>query len=299
MWITSRPPTDKLFSGLCTYYVILRFVGETVLNRWGEKPSIRNVSAFAIFSFISGLGLLSMFPHQEPRFLIPLTVPVVLLSSHILRYRLWGFRPLLGLWYTFNIAMVLFYGFIHQGGVTCVAGSLSGHLQNGPTEVTVVFARTYMPPRYPLLQPAGEALPHLHWNPRARIHLEDFAGKPMSEVKDRLVALASRSTYLSKVKRTQTLVVLPRHLVRELAAESKESLDFSAVTYCFPHLSTEHPPHFDLDLLAEAILRPRWDSVSLLYDFLSALGDFTLGVYDVKLGNVPSVEMQTERASSV
>ena len=34
------------------------------------------VGAMSFFTFIVSLGILSIFPHQEPRFLIPLTVPI-------------------------------------------------------------------------------------------------------------------------------------------------------------------------------------------------------------------------------
>ena len=36
---------------------------------------------------IVSLAGLSLFPHQEPRFLIPLTVPLVLMNAHKLRWK--------------------------------------------------------------------------------------------------------------------------------------------------------------------------------------------------------------------
>ncbi len=128
-------------------------------NEWRQKPSVRNVYALTMFTFVVGLGALSVFGHQEPRFLIPLIVPIVLMNAHKLRYRFGsggGRRPLLTLWYAFNVAMTAFFGFAHQGGVYPAVNSLTS-LDFSPraVEATVVFSHTYMPPKFPLLQPAA------------------------------------------------------------------------------------------------------------------------------------------------
>ena len=70
------------------------FFFEMVSNEWRTKPSVRNVYALTMFSFVSGLCALSIFPHQEPRFLIPLIAPIVLMNAHKLRFVI--FLPMLG-----------------------------------------------------------------------------------------------------------------------------------------------------------------------------------------------------------
>ena len=62
------------------------YFGEMLSNEWRAKPSVRNVYALALFTFVTGLGALSLFPHQEPRFLIPLIAPTVLLNADKLRF---------------------------------------------------------------------------------------------------------------------------------------------------------------------------------------------------------------------
>ena len=62
------------------------FFYEMFSNEWRAKPSVRNVYALTMFSFVTGLCALSIFPHQEPRFLIPLIVPIVLMNAHKLRF---------------------------------------------------------------------------------------------------------------------------------------------------------------------------------------------------------------------
>lgn len=101
--------------GICALISALNFIAEIGCNEWKNKPGVRTVSAMTTFTFILSLAALSVFPHQEPRFLIPLTVPIVLMNSHVLRWKWFGFKPLLALWYIFNIFMTFFFGMMHQG----------------------------------------------------------------------------------------------------------------------------------------------------------------------------------------
>ena len=72
-------------TGICTLISVLNFFAEMVINDWKNKPGVRTIYALTMFTFIVSLGGLSIFPHQEPRFLIPLTVPMVLMNAHKLR----------------------------------------------------------------------------------------------------------------------------------------------------------------------------------------------------------------------
>ncbi len=67
-------------------------------NKWGHKPSWCNAHSLATFTFGVALSALSLFPHQEPRFLIPLIVPVVLVNADMLFYKVGSHKPLLKLW---------------------------------------------------------------------------------------------------------------------------------------------------------------------------------------------------------
>jgi len=58
-----------------------------------------------------GCGMLSIAQHQEPRFLLPLLLPLVLLFGD----KLFQKKPLLISWIIFNIIVVLFFGIMHQG----------------------------------------------------------------------------------------------------------------------------------------------------------------------------------------
>ena len=62
--------------GIVALYTSVNFIAEIILNDWKNKPPVITVGAMSFFTFMVSLGILSIFPHQEPRFLIPLTVPI-------------------------------------------------------------------------------------------------------------------------------------------------------------------------------------------------------------------------------
>lgn len=82
--------------------------------------------------------MLSLFPHQEARFLIP-AVPLLLSSLKLPRRlsNIW-----IGLWAVFNLTMGLLMGTYHQGGVV----PMQIHIADHPTVQHVFWWKTYSPP---------------------------------------------------------------------------------------------------------------------------------------------------------
>lgn len=92
-------------------------------------------------SVISGLIFLSIIPHQELRFLIP----IVPLACCCFDFTLKWIKPwMLYLWYLFNISMSLLMGVFHQGGVVPALDYL--RLQN--KDSVQIWWRTYSPPSW-------------------------------------------------------------------------------------------------------------------------------------------------------
>ncbi|KAE8351682.1 GPI mannosyltransferase 4 [Aspergillus coremiiformis] len=107
----------------------------------------RAVSAF------SATAILSIFPHQEPRFLIP-CVPLLLSCFRVSRSRLF-----LATWIIFNATMGFLMGVYHQGGIvpaqlampSIVLGSSVGSSdaslgEHSSISATVLWWKTYSPP---------------------------------------------------------------------------------------------------------------------------------------------------------
>ena len=104
---------------------------------------------FWIYTSFIPVILLSLFPHQEPRFLIPLLLPVCVLYSHLI----FGTKSLTVfqfLWLMLNILGFIFYGFLHQGGVVKAIDAIklqtTGNMESQTSHV--IFSHTYMPPKH-------------------------------------------------------------------------------------------------------------------------------------------------------
>lgn len=135
-----------------------------------------------LYSAISGVFVLSIFQHQEARFLLP-TIPLILssvvLPKNKLHLRIWA-----GIWILFNVFFGVLMGVYHQGGV--IPGQL--FLAHQPDATTAIWWKTYMPPIW-LLNGKNEVLT-----------THDTMGAPGSEVLSSLTTKATchlKSTNLS------------------------------------------------------------------------------------------------------
>ncbi|KAI9296269.1 hypothetical protein K502DRAFT_348251 [Neoconidiobolus thromboides FSU 785] len=72
------------------------------------------ISKLMLSTIISGTTFLSFIPHQEPRFLIPLSIPYFVLSKSLLKFHE---KKFLNLWLFYNMLLVMFYCGLHQAGV--------------------------------------------------------------------------------------------------------------------------------------------------------------------------------------
>lgn len=65
------------------------------------------------------LVFLSIFPHQECRFLLPLLLPIIFITSKYFSYHLINQnRYVLTSWCFWNVIGLFFFGYMHQAGVT-------------------------------------------------------------------------------------------------------------------------------------------------------------------------------------
>jgi phosphatidylinositol glycan class Z len=108
---------------------------------------------------MSSLAVLSAFPHQEPRFLLPLVTPVCLLTAGwLLRVKSRaGYALALAAMVLAGLAGLAFFGGLHQGGLvsaTIKAGSYIAHEdQDRPGNLEIGFLATYPPPVFLLPPP--------------------------------------------------------------------------------------------------------------------------------------------------
>ncbi|KAL2036956.1 hypothetical protein N7G274_010241 [Stereocaulon virgatum] len=104
-----------------------------------EKPT-----TLPLLSAITGTFLLSIIPHQEPRFLLP-AAPLLLSSLHLPHSKTlthyWLFT-----WILFNTLMGILIGTYHQGGVVPAQAWLGQQDHLASTMQEVFWWRTYSPP---------------------------------------------------------------------------------------------------------------------------------------------------------
>ncbi|TFK51027.1 hypothetical protein OE88DRAFT_1630583 [Heliocybe sulcata] len=188
------------------------------------------------YTVVITLAVLSVPQHQEPRFLIPLLLPVVVLvvnSGQI-------YRAGKIFWVTsvfMNVALTALFGFLHQAGVVpslfYVHGriseeiSLYGHLD-------VVYWRTYMPPRHLL------GIRHDTYQDRS-VSVTDIAGAStdvlLETIRHLISSADSRRPDCSKV-----------YLVAPFWATDR--VDLNAHGFILEHRVW---PHLDMDHLGESV----------------------------------------------
>lgn len=104
-----------------------------------------------LYSAVSGIFVLSIFQHQEARFLLP-TVPLILssvrLPKNMQTLRLWT-----GAWILFNLFFGVLMGTYHQGGIVPAQVFMSKQ----PDATQAIWWKTYTPPIW-LLNGKNEVL---------------------------------------------------------------------------------------------------------------------------------------------
>ncbi|KAM3081073.1 alpha 1,2 mannosyltransferase [Clarireedia jacksonii] len=141
-----------------------------------------------LFSAISGIVVLSIFRHQEARFLLP-TIPLILSSVKVpktrISLRIWG-----GLWLSFNIIFGLLMGTYHQGGVVPTQAFLSKQ----PDATHALWWKTYSPPIW-LLNGKNEVLTtHDLMGMKSELMLEEVA--QLATCRSNSREAATEGTYL-------------------------------------------------------------------------------------------------------
>ncbi|GAA5926955.1 hypothetical protein JCM1841_001597 [Sporobolomyces salmonicolor] len=217
--------------------------------------------------------LLSVQPHQEPRFLVPLIIPLVLLAPQApflslntaqgKRRR----RIFLVLWLTHSALFTLLFGYVHQGGLLPAIFSLNRELRNSASPLVmgetldIVFWRTFMPPRH-LLLPAGD-------NELPSIRVTDMAGAAPQLLILTLAALPYPGSDPVSSNASRSLLVAPAYAVDTLADEFESFSSTFEATFgdrqlCLNQLfdAQTFGVHVDMDRLGD-LWGVEWESVGV------------------------------------
>lgn len=215
-----------------------------------------------------------MFPHQEARFLIPVTLPVIFLHAQRIRHisnteqshhensttfkvtfsRGSRGSVLLTLWYFINIVLTIFFGFLHQGGIYPLSTHLASEMQLKPQVMTLhlVTSHTYSLPLFFLqLRNSKRLLFSKQTGRRYRLARQfysyEMGSAPLEDVHRKLQTLLETYELKKTEKRLdyRLYLALPASLVEEFhitAPNSTSALQYSVVKVFYPHVSTEALP---------------------------------------------------------
>jgi phosphatidylinositol glycan class Z len=121
---------------------------------------VSKLTTTPVLAALGGIFILSILPHQEARFLLPV-VPLLLASATLPLGR-WR-NVFIALWVLFNTVAGIFFGMYHQAGVVPAQMFLS------TTNATdVIYWKTYSPPTW-LLGPLS-----------AQVHTTNLMGAPVT-----------------------------------------------------------------------------------------------------------------------
>ncbi|KTW26401.1 hypothetical protein T552_02882 [Pneumocystis carinii B80] len=164
-----------------------------------------------LMSSILYLLLLSLFPHQELRFLLPVFPLLVIYLSSLGNIRKKKTKYLfIFSWIIYNVFLGIFLGFFHQHDVISIMIFLKKYLVND-SFTNVVFWKTYPPPTWLFLDP-----------PDSKISFSHLVGYSVNNVLDYLSA--------EKQKGLRSIFILPILLVEKLPCVFEELRNSSCKT---------------------------------------------------------------------
>ncbi|ELT97792.1 hypothetical protein CAPTEDRAFT_226711 [Capitella teleta] len=199
---------------------------------------------FLCLSYFIPLLFLSVFPHQEPRFLLPLLIPICIINSGNKR---------LAIWLTFNALAAILYGHLHQAGV--VKSLIQSSEFKGCTHL--VYYHTYMPPRHLTLQSKSSSS-EAREDSCSSVSVHDLMSSPLPTVQEYLFSIAIKNP-LANV-----------YLVAPASLDLGGFITKEKYAFC-PHLSTENLPRLNFEK-------------GILNGIYEMFNDMCLKMYEVDVG---------------
>lgn len=234
-------------------------------------------------SLLAPIIILSLIPHQEARFLIPITLPIVFLHAQAVQNMdlkpALAFRQqeciqdkkkpsasfqkpsqssqkgksLINLWIIMNTLLTIFFGFMHQGGIYPLSLHLKDIMkrQTKTQALHLVTSHMYPLPQSLLLQRNSK---HKYYDPVTRtkyliarkFYVHELGSRSLSDVIDVLGKIFQEA----KVRKAEENIdfilylALPSSLLENQSEVHLFNLTLEREQVFYPHFSTEAPPLF-------------------------------------------------------
>ena len=142
-----------------------------------------------LFAALAGTAILSAFPHQEARFLLP-AVPLIL-SSIQLPQR--GRRLWIATWIVFNCLLGILMGVYHQGGIV----ETQAYIRSQSNISQAFWWKTYSPPTW-ILGDRNDDIVTIDLMGLAKQNLTDQICAAVGQKDDAILAAPSSATFLDQ-----------------------------------------------------------------------------------------------------
>ena len=150
-------------------------IGSLSLRAFLASLLTPNSSTYFLSATLVPVFIMSLVPHQEPRYILPVIIPLVCFiakDNGVLRNRKFYFTV-----FIFNIIGTSWYGFIHQGGILPSITYLSNNFKSEPNKTTsLIYWKSYKVPGHLFLHNVNDD----------RLNFIDMAGTDWTVVKSEL-----------------------------------------------------------------------------------------------------------------
>ncbi|XP_069977266.1 GPI mannosyltransferase 4 [Penaeus vannamei] len=272
--------------GVLGLWSVSKYAANLCLNKISKKPKVYSVATMLLLSFIFPVMALSLIPHQEPRFLLPTLIPLVILHADDIflyspsRRRLTK-HFIFAMWHVWNIFCVIVFGFLHQGGVTKTMFKVHEHILERPahTNMHIVFSNMYTPPTFLLLRRVN-VIAKTEEGRKYRIPKSVFTynaggSRTVNDLHE-IAAEVYGEAITNSTNEADVLLCLPASLTQELFRSKPENVSLIRLQRVRGHLTLEDPP--DLSLKNANFTR----SCGQLCQFLDRLDQFSIDIIRMK-----------------
>ena len=180
---------------------------------------------------------LSIFPHQEPRFLIPALPVFMVIGAKFVAKMAPAKLSFMAVWVVFNVLLTLFYGYMHQGALIPAVSiyqqklsAISAMPASSISSHHAIFYKTYPPPRHLLLLPTSSS---------GHVHIHDLEGGPVSSVQT--AVLDGKAQCRRAQSRCQIFLFIPATVTARVEDHLSKDFKLQTTSIC-PHLSMEASP---------------------------------------------------------
>ncbi|XP_045618328.2 GPI mannosyltransferase 4 isoform X1 [Procambarus clarkii] len=241
--------------GFLGLWSVSKYSAAFVTNNFTKKPKVFSMATMLLATFFLPVLILSSVPHQEPRFLLPTLLPLIILHSDdvlLSGKRIKTFRHICFLmWHIWNILCVIFFGFLHQGGVTKTMMRVHEHILQRPphTNVHIIFSNMYTPPTF-LFMRRVNVIAVTEEGRRYLIAKSVFTydaggSRPVEELHD-IAAQIYREALQNSTRDADVLICLPASLSDELYTSTPGNVTLQRLQRVRGHLTLEDPPNLNV-----------------------------------------------------